>query len=217
VGLAGRVHQSGWDSFDAGGSDADQIEGALLSMLTQGEDVEAHALKERGWAISAIARHLERDRKTVRSYLNGDRQPGVRVTVVVDALPGSRVMSGRGSLMIRICGRHRFSTRSSPLATRAAIRCLYARFASVACGRTAKPARAEEQKIQWYWFENQYALAGEGHAPTDVTPPDLLVQRRRAVRAGQDLVPSAASRTAPPPRIGADSVADRTIAPQSHC
>src|SRR3954447_21499309 len=51
-------------------------------MLTQGEDVEAHALKERGWSISAIARHLERDRKTVRSYLNGDRQPGSRVTVV---------------------------------------------------------------------------------------------------------------------------------------
>jgi transposase len=55
-------------------------------MLTQGEDVEAHALKERGWSVSAIARHLERDRKTVRSYLNGDRQPGVRVTVVDDPL-----------------------------------------------------------------------------------------------------------------------------------
>ena len=55
-------------------------------MLTQGEDVEAHALKERGWSISAIARHLERDRKTVRSYLNGDRQPGVRVTAVLDPL-----------------------------------------------------------------------------------------------------------------------------------
>jgi transposase len=55
-------------------------------MLTQGEDVEAHALKDRGWSISAIARHLERDRKTVRSYLNGDREPGVRVTAVVDPL-----------------------------------------------------------------------------------------------------------------------------------
>jgi predicted transcriptional regulator len=43
-------------------------------------------LKERGWSISAIARHLGRDRKTVRSYLNGDRRPGVRVTVVVDPL-----------------------------------------------------------------------------------------------------------------------------------
>lgn len=55
-------------------------------MLTQGEDVEAHALRERGWSISAIARHLERDRKTVRAYLNGDRQPGVRVSAVADPL-----------------------------------------------------------------------------------------------------------------------------------
>jgi transposase len=55
-------------------------------MLTQGEDVEAHALKERGWSISAIARHLERDRKTVRAYLNGERQPGVRATVVDDPI-----------------------------------------------------------------------------------------------------------------------------------
>ena len=51
-------------------------------MLTQGEDVEAHALKERGWSISAIARHLERDRKTVRAYLNGERLPGVRASAV---------------------------------------------------------------------------------------------------------------------------------------
>jgi len=35
-------------------------------MLTQGEDVEAHALRERGWSISAIARHLGHDRKTIR-------------------------------------------------------------------------------------------------------------------------------------------------------
>jgi transposase len=47
-------------------------------MLTHGEDVEAHALKQRGWTISSIARHLGRDRKTVRAYLNGQRTPGVR-------------------------------------------------------------------------------------------------------------------------------------------
>jgi hypothetical protein len=81
-----KVHRSAWGSIDAGGSDAVQFEGAPLPMLTQGEDVEAHALKERGWSISAIARHLERDRKTVRSYLNGDRLPGVRVTAVGDPL-----------------------------------------------------------------------------------------------------------------------------------
>ena len=47
-------------------------------MLTQGEDVEAHALRARGWSISAIARHLDRDRKTVRAYLTGQRVPGQR-------------------------------------------------------------------------------------------------------------------------------------------
>ena len=47
-------------------------------MLTRGEDVEAHALRKRGWSISAIARHLDRDRKTVRAYLNNERIPGVR-------------------------------------------------------------------------------------------------------------------------------------------
>jgi transposase len=47
-------------------------------MISVGEDVEAHALRKRGWSISAIARHLGRDRKTVRDYLEGRRQPGVR-------------------------------------------------------------------------------------------------------------------------------------------
>ena len=47
-------------------------------MLTQGESVEAHALRKRGWSVSAIARHLDRDRKTVRAYLDGTREPGKR-------------------------------------------------------------------------------------------------------------------------------------------
>jgi transposase len=55
-------------------------------MLTQGEDVEADALKKRGWSTSAIARHLGRDRGTVRAYLNGERQPGVRVSTAPDPL-----------------------------------------------------------------------------------------------------------------------------------
>jgi len=49
-------------------------------MLTQGEDVEVHALARRGWSVSAIARHLGRDRKTVRAYLTGERQPGHRAS-----------------------------------------------------------------------------------------------------------------------------------------
>ena len=44
-------------------------------MLTHGEDVEAHALKQRGWTISAIARHLGRDRKTVRASSTGSESP----------------------------------------------------------------------------------------------------------------------------------------------
>ena len=47
-------------------------------MLTQEEDVEIHALRKQGWKIAAIARHVGHDRKTVRAYLNGERQAGVR-------------------------------------------------------------------------------------------------------------------------------------------
>ena len=35
-------------------------------MLTWEDDVEVHALRKRGWTISAIARHTGFDRKTVR-------------------------------------------------------------------------------------------------------------------------------------------------------
>jgi transposase len=55
-------------------------------MLSVGEDVEAHALSKRGWSVSAIARHLGRDRKTVRSYLAGERQPGRRRPAGADPL-----------------------------------------------------------------------------------------------------------------------------------
>jgi transposase len=47
-------------------------------MLTQEEHVEAVALAARGWTVSAIAKHLDRDRKTIRSYLTGQTAPGVR-------------------------------------------------------------------------------------------------------------------------------------------
>jgi transposase len=49
-------------------------------MLSWEDDVEAHALRRRGWSISAIARHLGHDRKTVRAYLRGDREPGRRAS-----------------------------------------------------------------------------------------------------------------------------------------
>jgi len=53
-------------------------------MLTQEEDVEASALRKRGWSIAAIARHLGRDRKTIRAYLSGVRRPGERRPAAAD-------------------------------------------------------------------------------------------------------------------------------------
>lgn len=47
-------------------------------MMTWEEDVQAQALFKRGWSISAIARHLGRDRKTIRAYVNDERAPGAR-------------------------------------------------------------------------------------------------------------------------------------------
>ncbi len=51
---------------------------ARFLMLTWEDDVEVHALRKRGWSISAIARHTGHDRKTIRAYLNGVRSPGQR-------------------------------------------------------------------------------------------------------------------------------------------
>ena len=53
-------------------------------MLTQEDDVDAHALRRRGWTISAIARHLGHDRKTIRAYLNDERAAGVRAAAGED-------------------------------------------------------------------------------------------------------------------------------------
>ncbi|GAA1639440.1 IS21 family transposase [Georgenia ruanii] len=53
-------------------------------MLTREDDIDAHALHRQGWTISAIARHLGRDRKTIRAYLAGDREPGVRKRTTAD-------------------------------------------------------------------------------------------------------------------------------------
>jgi transposase len=54
-------------------------------MLTQEEDVDIHAMQRRGWTVSAIARHTGHDRKTVRAYMNGQRQPGARRQARPDA------------------------------------------------------------------------------------------------------------------------------------
>jgi transposase len=55
-------------------------------MLTREEDVDAHALRRQGWTISAIARHLGHDRKTIRAYLTGGRVAGQRASTAEDPL-----------------------------------------------------------------------------------------------------------------------------------
>jgi transposase len=55
-------------------------------MLTWESCVQAQALRARGWSISAIANHLEHDRKTIRAYLNGERRPGERRPARPDGL-----------------------------------------------------------------------------------------------------------------------------------
>ena len=54
------------------------LEGTRDRMLTQENDVDVHALKRQGWTVSAIARHLGHDRKTIRAYLSGERVAGQR-------------------------------------------------------------------------------------------------------------------------------------------
>jgi hypothetical protein len=48
--------------------------------------VDAHALRRQGWTISAIARHLGHDRKTIRAYLTGGRVAGQRASMIEDPL-----------------------------------------------------------------------------------------------------------------------------------
>ena len=63
---------------------------------------QIHALVKRGWTISEIARHTGSDRKPIRAYLSGVRQPGVRAVVELDpfdrieAYVGQRLLDDHG-------------------------------------------------------------------------------------------------------------------------
>ena len=54
-------------------------------MLAWEPVVEARALHARGWTISAIARHLQINRRTVRRYLSGEVEVGERRPAGPDA------------------------------------------------------------------------------------------------------------------------------------
>ena len=74
-------------------------------MLTQEDDVDAHALRKRGWSIAAIARHLGHDRKTIRAYLSGGRVAGCALPRVRPGSTCTRTTAASGCSRIRICGR----------------------------------------------------------------------------------------------------------------
>ena len=79
-------------------------------MLTEEDDVEIHALARRGWSVSAIARHMGRDRKTVRKYIErgleppsyGPRKPRARRLEPFEAYLRQRVVAYPGLTASRL-------------------------------------------------------------------------------------------------------------------
>lgn len=57
-------------------------------MLSERSSVDIHALQRQGMTISEIARRTNHDRKTIRAYLAGERQPGVRQRASPDPFDG---------------------------------------------------------------------------------------------------------------------------------
>jgi transposase len=138
-------------------------------MLTQGEDVEVHALARRGWSVSAIARHLGRDRKTVRAYLTGERQPGRRPSARPDPLaPFAAYLAARFTDDPHIWATALFD-EVVPLGyglsyvsfarqlRRAGLRPHCEACAGVAGRETIEIAHPAGEEIQWDWFERRNA------------------------------------------------------------
>ena len=141
-------------------------------MLTQGEDVEVHALARRGWPVSAIARHLGRDRKTVRGYLTGQRQPGRRAAAKPDPLaPFAAYLSARFA-----DDPHLWATALFDEVVPLGYGCSYVSFArqlrlaglrphceacaGVSGRETIEISHPAGEEIQWDWFERRNAPWG---------------------------------------------------------
>ena len=149
-------------------------------MLTQEDDIDAHALRKRGWSISAIARHLGRDRKTIRAYLSGDRTAGVRAPAGDDVVRAVRARTaGNDSRRTRTCGRPRCSTRSPRWATTGPTRGSRITCGSVDCARTCEPCHPATgravaiidhpagEETQWDWVDLPDPPAGwDGYGRT---------------------------------------------------
>ena len=134
-------------------------------MLTEEEFVDATALRRRGWTISAIARHLGRDRKTVRAYLEGGASRASAGAAPDPFEPFEPYVRERLADDPH-CGGRCCTTRSSRSATRAATSPSYVSCAGAGCARAARPAPGvgpghhrdrppPGEEIQWDWFERR--------------------------------------------------------------
>jgi transposase len=141
-------------------------------MFTVGEDVEPFALSKRGWSISAIARHLGRDRKTVRAYLAGERAPGVRRPSGPDPLaPFVAYVAARFGDDPHLWASALFDEvvalgyeRSYPSFARqlrlAGLRPHCEACSGVSGRETIEIAHPSGEEIQWDWFERRHAPWG---------------------------------------------------------
>ena len=82
-------------------------------MLTREDDVDACALHRQGWTISAIARHLGHDRKTIRPTSRAGEPPGRGPGQPATASARSSTTPQPGWPRTRTCGPARCSTNCS--------------------------------------------------------------------------------------------------------
>jgi transposase len=133
-------------------------------MITREEDVDIHALRRQGWSITTIANHVGRDRKTVRDYLNGKRQPGVRKRAADPFTPFVEYVTARLAEDPHLWGITLFDelealgfTASYPTLTRQ-IRARQLRPVCADCGRATERANAviphpAGDETQWDWLD----------------------------------------------------------------
>jgi transposase len=145
-------------------------------MITQGEDVEINALRKRGWSYAAIGRHIGRDWRTVKDYLEDKRQPGVRRRPGPDAL--ERFVPYLSARFVD--DPHVWASTLFDEVTELGYACSYPSFArqlrlgalrphceacSGVAGRdTIEIGHPGGDEVQWDWFERRKAPWGAGTA-----------------------------------------------------
>ncbi len=140
-------------------------------MLTQGDDVEVHALRKRGWSYAAIGRHIDADWRTVKAYVEG-REPGTRQRSGPDVLERFvPYLSARfiddphvwaSALFDEVVALHYpLSYPSFARQLRVAGLRPHCEACAGVCGRdTIEIAHPPGEEIQWDWFERRHAPWG---------------------------------------------------------